>query len=200
MVEFDVRSCKDHKTIIFHDDTLDRVHPTLTGPIEKFCWEELQTAPLIEDQYIPSLEETLQTAHIHSLSVNIEIKDSNSTEEVYQIVQRYPNIDITISSFDKTIIEALRQTDNQITLAQLYRHSPTLSDLEKDCKRTTPQAIHVCHQGLTSEWVNAVKKMNFLIRVFTVNSQPLYQKLATYGVDEVFSDYENLLTSPVSTT
>ena len=94
--ECDIRTTKDHVFIIYHNLFLGSEY------IGNLKWED------IKDKQIPTLEEVLKlkTEKIMLL----EIKEPNlDVKKLKKLLEKYPNKNVYIDSFDKKIIKKLKK-------------------------------------------------------------------------------------------
>ena len=92
--------------VILHDRNLDRT-TNATGPVDLRTLESLQEVDAGKGERIPTLEQTLELigdrAHI-----DVEIKQGGIEREVLDVLARFPESRWAISSFDWTMLEAVR--------------------------------------------------------------------------------------------
>jgi len=192
-IELDVRACRDHPSIIFHDDTLERLHPTLSGKITDYTLAQLQRLPFQDGETIPTLDSALELAVKNNLTVHIEIKDPNSTKATYDTILRHPKASAIVSSFNRSIITEMSLYKKSPPLALTYKEAPPIYNVIDDIQLLKLSAIHTSKEGITAEWVKQIHNNKCKVRVYTINNLSDYTKLRAIGVDEFFTDCANLL-------
>ena len=99
IVEIDLRTSKDGRLFILHDETLDRT-TNETGPSADFTMEELRELdagswfnPEYSDERIPTFEEVLSWARDNEVILLLDLKESgiDYTENVVTEIQNFGN-------------------------------------------------------------------------------------------------------------
>ena len=123
--EFDVQQTKDGKIVVFHDWTLERTSNG-QGHLRDYTLEELKKLDVgswfsdeFKGEQIPTLEETLDIIPDDKL-INIELKEEHSVErgtenKVLEIIKRYPNKNIIVSSFSHNLLKNLKELDIKLS-------------------------------------------------------------------------------------
>jgi len=87
MIEIDVFNVKSGETVVFHDETLDRL-TNAGGKIEDWTYYELRKVIVDGGHQIPLLQDVLKAID-HKVKLNIELKGSGTTDRVSFIVNYY---------------------------------------------------------------------------------------------------------------
>lgn len=206
-VEFDVMLSVDGEPFIFHDESLSR---TTNGKGEfglstanyirtldagswfgtKFCGET-----------IPTLRETLQWLSSHRMQANIEIKPypgtvEQTTQQVLRYIdnywpknQAYP----LISSFNLDALRLCHRLNPSIPRGVLFQHWPRHA-LEI-AKQLSCFSIHLPARAATCARIHAIHAAGFKVCVYTINNKKTAIRLFDRGVDAIFSDYPDILSS-----
>ncbi len=202
-VEFDAKLTADGEAIVIHDETLERT-TNGHGLVAEITYAQIATldagswfAPEFAGEKVPTLIEYLACAAELGLSINVEIKPTPGTDEetarkVVDILHAYwPTYDrLLVSSFSlpSLIVHAL---DQRLNLALLMREwLPNWQTLLADINGI---ALHIRHNLVTPERVQAIKSVVPYVMVYTVNDSQLAQTLFAMGVDAVFSDAPDLI-------
>ncbi len=206
-VEFDVTLSKDGDVFVFHDKTLDRTTDQ-HGLIAKKTAKVLKKAdagswfsPEYKGATIPTLAELLPALGELGLSVNIELKphDNRITELVVKVLdtvrehwpaQAAPPL---FSSFSHQAMVELRQRDPQAKIGLLLHEWRMEWQAEADALQCT--SIHVDREILTPRRIAAIKHTGRAVYCYTINTRSSAQRLFAQGVDGIFSNYPDLLTS-----
>ena len=204
-VEFDVMCSADGEPFIVHDDNLKRttngrgevglVTSTYLQSLDAGSWFSRQ----FKGETIPHFKEVLKWLSFSDVQANIEIKPyPNAVEQtviaVLSHINRYwPHTKALplISSFDWEALLLCRSIAPEMPLALLF-HDWDEQWLQK-AKQLDCFSLHFNRKILTAARVKAVKDQGYVVCVYTVNRQRLANKLFSWGVDAVFSDYPDLL-------
>lgn len=203
-VEFDVCLTRDHRAIIFHDDTLERTS-NLQGYVSQTDYEVIRRADAggwfdarFVGEPIPTLAQYLQCADALNVGINIELKGGESPEVLAQCVLRDVSLhwgdtrpQPLISSASVDCLQALRSQRSEFPCAYIMdvwsdEWVDVVTDL--DCV-----AVHVNYETLNGHRIDAVKAAHKKIVAYTVNDKSIANALYAMGVDAIFSDDPQLL-------
>lgn len=202
-LETDVCMLKDETLIIFHDKVQGR---TVTGdkPVDEAVWADfadkdagLWRGQDFAGQKVPRLAELLVWAARHSVSVNLEVKchggrQARTADRLAAALRHTSTDDIVISSFDLSVLQALRELMPEQRLASIHEEMP--EDLHRLKDSLEVEAVHLDHQLITSpDDVAGFHQHGFAVRAWTVNEAPRADQLLRWGVDMVMSDYPERL-------
>jgi glycerophosphoryl diester phosphodiesterase len=188
-VELDVHLSADNKIMVIHDDTIDRT------TLEKGFVNTIATTKL-QQLGVPTLSEVLDLVNKRCL-VNIEIKDTKATDFVVKLIQNYISennwnySDFIISSFDWSVLESIHSTNSQIALGVLTEN--TLEEALIFAQKINAYSIHPYYQLLTKEKVTLYQDNGFLLFPWTVNDTHEIEKLKTFTVNGIISDFPDRL-------
>lgn len=189
-VELDVHLSADGEVIVIHDETVDRTIKNAAGFVNDFTIAECQKLG------IPSLVEVFHILPKNAF-LNIEIKDPKATEVVVDQIEKFVRLkeldykNIVISSFDWEVLKEVKRCNPVIKLGVL-----TEGDLETAfafAQKIEAFSIHPWFKLLTPEWVDTVRKSQFQIHTFTVNSIEDITFVKNLGVDAIISDFPDRL-------
>ncbi len=204
-VEFDVQLTADNNLVIVHDENLHRL-TNKDLEVAKLSLATIQTIPLQnninpdETYYIPTLTEWLSLAKQLRLKLNLEIKcnPENRKQTIAAIAtlveqQKLTPSDIILSSFDFDALKICRQKmpDYWIGL-NLESWSKTWREQVESIQANS---LHINHYSVTEKRVKSVHDAGLKFLTFTVNRKKRAEKLLAMGVDAIFSNYPDLLTS-----
>jgi glycerophosphoryl diester phosphodiesterase len=188
-VELDVHLSADNEIMVIHDDTIDRT------TLEKGFVNTIATTKL-QQLGVPTLSEVLDLVNKRCL-VNIEIKDTKATDFVVKLIQNYISennwnySDFIISSFDWSVLESIHSTNSQIALGVLTEN--TLEEALIFAQKINAYSIHPYYQLLTKEKVTLYQDNGFLLFPWTVNETHEIEKLKTFTVNGIISDFPDRL-------
>jgi len=101
-VEFDVQVSKDGVPVLCHDPFLSRISNSKKS-VADLTYAQLQKVKLINGSRIPKLEEALEI--VKNLSVIVmEIKPTGHTEEICQVLDKFPQANVYIGSFHEEVV------------------------------------------------------------------------------------------------
>jgi glycerophosphoryl diester phosphodiesterase len=175
-IEFDVRRTKDGRLVVMHDKHTGRIAKQ-KALVNLKTLEELQAFKLKNGQQISTLEEVLALIG-NKMPVVIDVKDSNSAEEIIRVLEKYPGADVSFTS--------LRYGE----LHKLHKARPDLPIFVRDLLNPfevvhTAKRMHAAGISLNMFLMNPLtywlaKRRNLEVRIYTVNSPRLvglFQKL-----------------------
>lgn len=194
-VEFDVQLTKDDVVVVHHDDVLGRVFEG-DEPLQDLTFEELQTRKPLDPEHselqIPRLSELLELFEDTEKILNIEFKISELSDRAKLIDKVLEEVashslsgQVLYSSFDREILEMLRESQPQIEVNLLLEENLNLLKAAKD------------HDGLHLDlaiWqkITAKQKADLLketsIRIWTVNQKEDFERLKAEVIDAVITD------------
>ncbi|CAB49190.1 glycerophosphodiester phosphodiesterase family protein [Pyrococcus abyssi] len=202
-VEFDVWLTKDGKTIIMHDETLDRT-TNISGRQKDMTLDEIKKAR-VSGQEVPTLEEAFSVLPEDAL-VNIEIKDVDAVKEVASIVKENNPERVMVSSF---IIEALREYrkyDEETILGLLIDREevvPMIPKLKEELNlwsvNVPMEAIPIIGFEKTVEAIKWARSLGLKVVLWTENDELFYvnrnlERLKGLFEVVIANDVEKMLT------
>lgn len=184
-IELDVHLSSDEKIMVIHDETIDRT-TSGKGFVNHFTSKELNNLG------IPTLEEVIDLIDKRCF-INIEIKDSNATKYVLELLQNYilekhwsSNL-FQISSFDWNVLESCSICNNCIQLGVLTEDS--IKDALVFAKKINAYCINPYFKLLNSENVSEMHQNGFKILPWTVNSEEDLTFVRFLNVEGIISDF-----------
>lgn len=190
-IEIDVFKIKSGEIVVFHDDTVNRLSDG-SGKIEDYTLSEVNKITLEGGHKIPQLQDVLDLIDAR-VRLNIELKGSNTADDVNRIVNRYskekgwsPN-DFIISSFKWDELKVMRALNKDIPIAVLTADDPLGSiAIGNELKA---EAINPNFKKLTPENRMKIKKAGFKIYVWTVNEPQDITAMKRMDVDGIFTNF-----------
>ncbi len=197
-VEIDVTIAADG-LVIFHDTTLDRCSND-SGPVQTKSIAELKKldvgswfSPNFNNETIPTLAEALNHIQSLGLSLNLEIKCAQKDVEnivpevIKQLSHHWKDTSkLCISSFNKDVLIAVRDIDNDLRLSQIYKDIP--DDWSETLSNIQAFSLNCDYQLLQKETAIAIKKAGYLLFCYTANEPELVQEHWQWGMDAVITD------------
>ncbi|MFA4701444.1 glycerophosphodiester phosphodiesterase family protein [Pyrococcus kukulkanii] len=179
-VEFDVWLTKDGEAIIMHDETIDRTS-NMRGKQKDMTLEELKKADLGMGQRIPTLEEAVEALPRDAL-INVEIKDVDAVERVYEIVSKNNPERFMISSFEVEALKRYRELDNETTVGLLIDNEeivPKIPQLKEELNlwsvNVPMEAIPIIGFERTVEAIKWARSLGLKVVLWTENDELFYQ-------------------------
>jgi glycerophosphoryl diester phosphodiesterase len=184
-IELDVHLSSDGEIMVIHDETIDR---TTNG---KGFVENLTSSQLKELE-IPTLIEVLDLANRRCF-INIELKGIGTTKPTADLIELYAKQknwnykDFIVSSFDWKMLEETQLLNPKIRIGVLTEES--ISAALAYAKKINAFSIHPDYRLLTKDNVALMQKSGFEIYPWTVNSNEDIQKIKSFNVNGIISDF-----------
>jgi len=121
-IELDVRLTKDHKVVVYHDATLERLSNGV-GLVRDKTLKELKTYLIGRGKHhttIPTLDEVLRDIRC-SKKIMIELKDETGdypilVDQVCKIIGRYQNLNLYLASFRYELLTYLQKKCRKVKI------------------------------------------------------------------------------------
>lgn len=195
MIELDVYEIDGH-LIVLHDDRLER---TTNG--EGYVWdhsfEDLRKLDAGNGEQIPTLEEACSTLP-NTIKVNIELKGRTATRKVVEFIQsrcenKIQKQRFLVSSFIHQELKKVRKLDKDIPLGALCCAEPV--KLAKFAESLKAVSVNPSVEFVTPEFVKDAHTRGLKVYVYTVNHPEDIQRMHEMGVDGVFSNFPERVTT-----
>jgi len=190
-IEIDVFNIKGGETIVFHDQTVDRL-TNGGGKIEEYELVDVLDLVLEGNHQIPTLQEVLELID-NEVLLNIELKGAGTSDSVNFIMTKYiddegwSSENFIISSFNWDELRAMRNLNPDVAIAVLTEDKP--EDAIPVAKELNAVAINPNHKKLNRENNLAIKEAGFKIYTWTVNDPEDIKKMKRFGVDGIITNY-----------
>ena len=184
-IELDVHLSSDREIMVIHDETIDRT-TNGKGFVKNF------TASQLKELAIPTLIEVLNLAN-QKCFVNIELKGIGTAKPVVDLITRYISeenwnyTDFLVSSFDWKMLEKVRLLNPKIRIGVLTEES--VEEALAFAKKTKAFSIHPDYVLLSKENVALMQENGFEVYPWTVNSTEDIQKIKSFNVNGIISDF-----------
>ena len=204
-IEFDVMLASCGTPVIFHDDHLER---TTNGAGELYTqsYTELAKldagawfAPQFSGEKIPTLAAMVDWLLTNTVYVNIELKPRAGEEATLVttvLATMRPLLEsgrLLFSSFSVDALRRLREQDPNCRIGLLMHEWK--ADWEGLVDELACTSVHLNSELITPDTINAIKTRGLSLLTYTVNDPATAKALLAQGVDAVFSDHPDLLTS-----
>jgi glycerophosphoryl diester phosphodiesterase len=207
-VEFDVRLSRDGHLVLFHDEHLSRT-TNGRGRLGDHDLDMLRNLDAgsgfsiaFRGEPIPTLTEAVAVLRTHGLGANIEIKSDcgREMETAQAVVQTLRAV--WPSALPPPIISSFNTVTLALSAAAApeWEHALLLKTIPRDWRRRLDAvgstSIHCNARWLSRERAGEVLAAGVPLRCYTVNCAPLARKLFEWGVNAVFTDAPERLSSP----
>ncbi|MGD8509424.1 MAG: glycerophosphodiester phosphodiesterase family protein [Syntrophobacterales bacterium] len=157
-------------------------------------------------QQAPTLREALTFTQEHSWSVNLEIKDLGGNPDPHQVAKKILALvedlemldSVLISSYNQDYLAKLRETHPHIATGVLV--SKPHPHPEKLLRRLGAQAYHPRLSGFRPADIALLRPQGFRVHVWNVNDRKNMERLVRAGVDGIFTDFPQVLTSVLTSS
>lgn len=194
-IELDVHLTSDNHIVVIHDDTLDRT-TSGTGLVNSFTLSELNTLRIDNLYEIPTLQEVLDFID-KKIFVNIELKGKNTAKPVAELIERYileknwTYNHFIVSSFDWNALQEIRSLNSNIAIGVLTETDIDLAIAFS--KFIHAKSLHPHFHLLTMENVKQIQQDEFQVFPWTVNEMENIQKIKSFNVNGIISDFPDRL-------
>jgi glycerophosphoryl diester phosphodiesterase len=203
-IEFDVMLSKDGVPFVFHDETLERT-TNGHGKFGRVNAEYIDTldagssfSKVFAHEPVPTLSTVLSWLAQNDVCANIEIKpfpgfSQETALATLQAIHRYwPNHEnrLLVSSFDIDVLRLCRQFEPEMQMGFLlnkWQEDSLVCAKELNC-----MSIHLNKKMISAARVQQLKKLDFLVLVYTVNRRREAHRFLGWGVDALFTNYPDL--------
>jgi glycerophosphoryl diester phosphodiesterase len=197
-LETDVHATADGVLIAFHDETLDRVTDR-AGPIAELSWAEVSRARIGGREPIPVLDELL--ASFPDVRWNVDVKADTALRPLLERLEGDEGLlqRTCVGAFSDARLETVRRVLGERVCTSagpdeirrlrvaslagpLSRHLPVAAD----CVQVPPRhgRIPLVDRVLLA----AAHRLELPVHVWTINQEPVMQRLLDAGIDGIFTD------------
>ena len=188
-IELDVHVSADNDVVVIHDATVDRT-TTASGLVHLKSTSELQLLG------IPTLSDVLDLIK-NQCVINIELKTKAATVPTLQLLEKRINAkknsphNFLISSFDWDILAQIASKYPELQLGILYEVEQL--DAIALAKSINAFSVHPHYKLLTFENVKSMQSFGFKVCPWTVNEHEAINRLKSWNVDGIISDFPDRL-------
>lgn len=199
-IELDVQLTRDGKLIVIHDGTVDRTTGS-SGKVSQMtlqALQELDAGTVFSEDFrgekLPSLADVFD-AFGKKLFINIELKNYERPTDALpfkaaDLVREHGLQDwVMFSSFNPLSLIRTRRVLPTVPVGMLAEGGSAGGWARGWIgRRVSPKLIHPCLQDATQEFIAHQHDLGRRVNVWTVNSEQDMERLASYGVDGIFTD------------
>jgi len=184
-IELDVHLSLDGVLMVIHDETIDRT-------TDRKGFVNLFTALELKKYKIPTLIEVLDLVN-QKCFINIELKGIGTAKPVVDIIthciskKNWNYNDFLVSSFDWKMLEEVQMLNPKIQIGVLTEESVDVA--LTFAKKIKAFSIHPDYVLLSKENVALMQENGFEVYPWTVNSTADIQKIKSFNVNGIISDF-----------
>lgn len=201
-IETDIQQTADGKLVAFHDDTTKRLG-NIDLNIRKSSYNQLLQVKLPQDQKIPLLQELLDISK-GKIGLNLELKQPNLVDAVYDLVDRNGMVDnVIFSSFFHPNLFRLQKINPQAGRGTLEPRHPYIQQhfisrfsrkhWIRRAKALHVTSIHPYRQLVDAKLCRKAHELGIYILPWTVDSPADWQKMIMAGVDGIMTNHPDKL-------
>ncbi|MRX66535.1 glycerophosphoryl diester phosphodiesterase [Flavobacterium resistens] len=190
-IELDVHLSADGHIIVIHDETIDKM-TNGKGAVNSFSLKELKCFSTAEGHQIPTLKEVFDLVN-KKCFINIELKSAAALTKVVSLIDEYVSEKnwkyehFIVSSFDWNALLEVHNLDSKIPIGVLTETDLNLALAFAETIKA--KAIHPYYHLLNQENVQEMQQKGFLVLPWTVNIEEDIQKIKSYNVNGIISDF-----------
>jgi len=190
-IELDVHLSADGHIIVIHDETIDKM-TNGKGFVNTLSLPELKAFRIDEKYEIPTLREVFDLV-AKKCFINIELKNAAALGQVILLIEEYVtkknwNYDhFIVSSFDWNALQEVHNLNSKILIGVLTETNLDLAVAFAEFIKA--KAIHPYYHLLTEENVQEMQQKGFLVLPWTVNIEEDIQKIKSYKVNGIITDF-----------
>lgn len=188
-IEIDVHQC-ENEFVIIHDPWLSRTTNS-NQHLSEIRFAELRKLDAGDQQQIPTLAEVFKAVD-GQCDINVEIKGVSDLpallDYINKIAAAHPEWynKIIYSSFDHHVLQNLKRLEPGASIGALTASNPI--DYASYAENLGAESANIDLTVVTREFVDDAKKRGLKVYVYTVDQKQDLLKLASWGVDGVFSN------------
>ncbi|RIN22923.1 glycerophosphodiester phosphodiesterase [Staphylococcus succinus] len=218
-IEIDLQMTKDGKLVAMHDETVDRT-TNGTGRVDSYTLKELKkldAGSKFNEQNPDYADEAYKGAKVPTLDQIIDRYGANAN---YYIETKSPDVypgmeeklldtldkhnlltndalnngHVIVQSFSQDSIEKMNNLNPDVPLVRLLNKGelPNLSEQDLEYIKKFAIGVGPHYTDLTKDNVKNLKELGFLVHPYTVNTKADMERLNSYGVDGVFTNYADI--------
>ncbi|MCL2783956.1 MAG: glycerophosphodiester phosphodiesterase [Propionibacteriaceae bacterium] len=201
-IETDVQATKDHRLVVFHDRSMERL-ASVAGPVRNHTSAEVSTMR-VGGEPIPFFDEVVEA--LPDIRFNIDLKTADAVEPLVAAIRAHKLADrVLVVSFSQTRISHFRaRTRGRIptAMAPLGALWTTLIPGARRIIASPGVAVQVPRLNrigslrfpvLTPDSIRRAHQLGRVVHAWTVNDPKEMDKLVAWGVDGIITDRPDLL-------
>lgn len=164
-IELDVLSTRDGKIVVCHDDNLKR----LSGQkayVSRLNYSELAEIHLHNNETIPLLYDVL--ALLKGMPIVLDIRTKKFIPEIMRIIGQYPDLDITIVTWQRSIIKECKRLRPDIPV--LIERYVMPGFMMWSVRKYGADGLNLHHIWLNPFVYRSLQKQGKYLQVYTINN------------------------------
>ncbi|MFH1610896.1 MAG: glycerophosphodiester phosphodiesterase family protein [Patescibacteria group bacterium] len=194
-IECDVRMTKDKKLVLMHDNRIERATKG-RGKISKMTLAELKQVEMNNGQKIPTLEEFIEKYKGKVKLLMLDVKSISAAPRLVEIINKYKiHSEVLVASFKHPFLIDILIRDSAIQTGiafNAYRYLKYLF-IKKlfvlPAKLVGANIVDIYYKFVDQKVVDRAHKYYLKIYVYSPNKQADIDRMKSYGVDAIISDY-----------
>lgn len=204
-IELDVRSSRDGKIIVFHDETLDRTTDG-TGLVHRHTLAQLKRLDAgsffgrqFATEKIPHLAEVIQLTKSTNTRLFIELKQGRHLTHRFlarliQVIRQHLALArCVVMSFHHDSLKAVKLLEPRLDTVLLVDRIKTVEGLIRTARTQSALGVGLDIHLATGDVVGGLRQSGLMVIVWTVNSIREMRSLIKTGVDGITTDYPKRL-------
>jgi len=191
IIELDVFLCASGQVVVIHDAKIDRTTNS-KGKVSQLTLEELQSVDAGNGEIIPTLRQVFDLVNRRAI-IDIELKGTGTAQAVAQLIEEYVSNygwcyqDFIVTSFNHYLLKEFNELCPKVVRGAIINAIPLAyaqfgSDL-------AAQAIIVCKDFISKEYVKDAHTRGLKVLVYTVNEPDEINEMKELGVDGIISNF-----------
>lgn len=191
MIEVDVRSSKDGKIVVIHDESVDRT-TNGKGLVKNLMLEEIKKLDAGKGERIPTLQEVINAVRKRAILI-IEIKVLNIEDSIVKTIEKEDiEKEVIVTSFNHHILKKIKDLNPVIKTGVIFKCHPIKSaDLALNANA---DSLFPEHKYLSEEMVKEAHENGLKIYPWTIDDPNRANELIEIGVDGIVTNKPDLLT------
>jgi glycerophosphoryl diester phosphodiesterase len=200
-IETDLHLSRDGRLIIVHDNTLNRT-TSGDGLVKNFTFKELRELDAgkwfsndFAGERLPAVEELLDLAGQHDLSLYLEIKGGAGYGVERAVISalrgRKEAKATVVLCFDSSVLDRIHQLDRLLMTGLLFESDG--EDMVKEAVRVGARQIAPRGDCVTPELIEDAHRRGLKVVTWTINEPGQMRAMANASVDGIMSNHPDRL-------
>ena len=190
VIECDVRLTKDGRTVLLHDETLDRTTDG-SGRLADRTFEQVRALDAGGGQKVPTLRELLDLVG-GRVELHVELKDAAALADVLeQVAAAQLRGRVLLTSGSTEVLERVRAADDAVRLEHIFSDPP--ADAVDRALRVRAARISSHFTHLTEAFVAEAHRGGLEVIAWCPNTPADQQRALATGVDLICTDRPDVL-------
>ena len=197
-IEFDVRATKDGKPAIIHDETLERTHK-VKRKVSDLTMSQIRELTKEHRYPVPNLSQVMRAIG-KKVPANVELKERAAVAPALRTLNELVEAKlvepdkILITSFDHDAVALFREHTERYKLGLLTGKLPGEA-YWKLARSLNVFSVNISKKVVNQQFVKRAHADGREVMVYTVNDPAEADKLASIGVNAVFTDVPDKIRS-----